>query len=139
MKTYKELIRIPSFEERLKYLQLTGVVGYDTFGPDRYLNQQFYASSEWKHARQIVLARDLGCDLALSSMEIRGRVLIHHLNPITKEDIIEHADCLTDPDNLVCVSENTHNLIHYPVSDSGIPPTVIGREPGDTTLWKTRR
>lgn len=113
---------------------LNGVVGEDTFGFDRYLNQRFYRSEEWRQLRNSIIVRDNGCDLGIESRPIFDRILIHHMNPLLPEDIIHSSDSLLNPDNLICVSLDTHNLIHYGYSSS-VPPTVIERKPGDTKLW----
>ena len=112
IRTYSELITIPTFEERFEYLQLKGSVGKDTFGYDRYLNQVLYRSPEWKRLRNQIIIRDGGCDLACDGYDIYGKVLIHHLNPITVKDVLARSRKVFDPDNLVCVSHNTHNAIH---------------------------
>ena len=113
IKTYSELILLPTFEERFKYLQLNGRVGDDTFGFDRYINQKFYRSAEWKRIRDYIIIRDNGCDLAVDGYEIHGRILIHHINPITISDIKFSTEYLMNPDYLICVTHNTHNAIHY--------------------------
>lgn len=147
MRTYTELIRYSTFEDRLKYLQLFGSVGDDTFGFDRYLNQAFYRSTEWKQLRNRIIVRDGGCDLGLkdypitdwyirNGRPIRPKILIHHLNPITKEDILEHRECLLDPENVICVSEVTHNAIHYGNGTNDICRGWIERQPGDTCPWR---
>ena len=115
MKSYKEMSKLETFEERYKYAQLKGTVGQDTFGFDRFLNQQFYNSGEWRRIRNQVIVRDNGCDLGHPDHPIRGRVIIHHMNPIEVEDFGQNGfiNKLMDPDNLVCVSHDTHNAIHY--------------------------
>ena len=113
IKTYSELIALPTFEERFKYLQLKGSVGKETFGFDRYLNQNFYRSAEWKRVRDKVIIRDNGCDLGIEDRLIYGNVLIHHMNPINDKDIYNLTDILLNPEYLICVSHNTHNAIHY--------------------------
>ena len=113
IRTYSELIRLPTFEERFRYLKLDGLVGKDTFGFDRYLNQEFYRSKEWKEVRDFVIVRDNGCDLGMDGYEIVGRIYIHHMNPITVNDIVHSSDFLLNPDYLICVSHNTHNAVHY--------------------------
>ena len=127
---------MPTFEERFRYLKLKGHVGEETFGFDRYLNQVFYNSREWKRIRQQVIVRDGGCDLGLEDCPIFGRVLIHHMNPISVSDIRNKTDLLLNPDYLICVSKDTHNAIHY--GDDGILETrkPIVREPNDTCPWK---
>lgn len=135
MKTYSELIRISSFEDRVNYLKIFGSVGQDTFGFDRYLNQNFYHSREWKQLRNHIIVRDNCCDLACPDHPISGRVLIHHLNPLLSEDIIESSDFLLNPEYLICVSFDTHNLIHYGIPVKDIPKQTE-RFKGDTLLWK---
>ena len=135
IKTYSELITIPTFEERFEYLQLKGSVGKDTFGYDRYLNQVLYSSPEWKRLRNQIIIRDDGCDLACDGYDVYGKVLIHHLNPITVEDVLARSRKVFDPDNLVCVSHNTHNAIHY--GDVGLLVTgPIIRTKNDTCPWR---
>lgn len=137
IRTYSELITIPTFEERFEYLQLKGSVGKDTFGYDRYLNQILYNSPEWKRLRNQIIIRDGGCDLACDGYEIYGKVLIHHLNPITVEDVLARSRKVFDPDNLVCVSHNTHNAIHYGNVDLLITGPII-RTQNDTCPWRHR-
>ena len=135
IKTYSELITIPTFEERFEYLQLKGSVGKDTFGYDRYLNQVLYRSPEWKRLRNQIIIRDGGCDLACDGYDIYNKVLIHHLNPITVEDILARSRKVFDPDNLVCVSHNTHNAIHYGDVDLLVTGPII-RTKNDTCPWR---
>ena len=135
IKTYSELITIPTFEERFEYLQLKGSVGKDTFGYDRYLNQVLYRSPEWKRLRNQIIIRDGGCDLACDGYDIYDKVLIHHLNPITVEDVLTRSRKVFDPDNLVCVTHNTHNAIHYGDSDL-LVTGVITRTKNDTCPWR---
>ena len=135
IKTYSELITIPTFEERFEYLQLKGSVGKDTFGYDRYLNQVLYRSPEWKRLRNQIIIRDNGCDLACDGYDIYGKVLIHHLNPITVEDVLARSRKVFDPDNLVCVSHNTHNAIHYGDVDLLVTGPII-RTKNDTCPWR---
>lgn len=135
IRRYSELIRIPTFEERFEYLRLDGQVGADTFGSDRYLNQIFYKSPEWKKIRDEIIIRDKCCDLAMPGYDIHGPVLIHHLNPITKEDILSRTDLLLNPEYLVCTIQSTHNAIHY--GDVNLLITnPIERKPNDTCPWK---
>lgn len=135
IKTYSELITIPTFEERFKYLKLNGCIGKDTFGFDRYLNQTLYRSPEWKRLRNQIIIRDNGCDLACEGYEIVDRVLIHHLNPITMEDVMNRSSIIFDPNNLICTTHNTHNAIHF-----GDEKLLISapkeRRPNDTCPWK---
>lgn len=135
IRTYSELIKIPTFEERFEYLQLKGSVGKDTFGYDRYLNQVLYRSPEWKRLRNQIIIRDSGCDLACDGYDIYGKVLIHHLNPITVEDVLARSRKVFDPDNLVCVSHNTHNAIHYGDVDLLVTGPII-RTKNDTCPWR---
>lgn len=135
IRTYSELIMIPTFEERFEYLQLKGSVGKDTFGYDRYLNQVLYRSPEWKRLRNQIIIRDGGCDLACDGYDIYDKVLIHHLNPITVEDVLARSRKVFDPDNLVCVTHNTHNAIHYGDSDL-LVTGVITRTKNDTCPWR---
>lgn len=135
IKTYSELITIPTYKERFEYLKLGGVVGRDTFGYDRYLNQAFYNSPEWKRFRRDIIIRDNGCDLACEGYSIRGRIILHHINPITYEDLINRSSILFDQENIVCVTHNTHNAIHY--GDSNLLITgPIERTSNDTCPWK---
>ena len=135
IRTYSELITIPTFEERFEYLQLKGSVGKDTFGYDRHLNQVLYRSPEWKRLRNQIIIRDCGCDLACEGYDIHSKVLIHHLNPITVEDVIARSRKVFDPDNLVCVSHNTHNAIHYGDVDLLVTGPII-RTKNDTCSWR---
>ena len=135
IKSYDELIKLNSFEERFNYLKLDGVVGASTFGYDRYLNQIFYNSQEWKSVRRKVILRDNGCDLAYPDKYIIGKILIHHINPITKEDIINRSYKIFDLDNLVCVSKLTHDAIHYNLDDE-LLSDPIARTKDDTSPWK---
>lgn len=135
IRTYSELITIPTFEERFEYLQLKGSVGKDTFGYDRYLNQVLYRSPEWKRLRNQIIIRDGGCDLACDGYDIYNKVLIHHLNPITVEDVLARSRKVFDPDNLVCVSHNTHNAIHYGDVDLLVTGLII-RTKNDTCPWR---
>lgn len=135
MRTYTELVKLKTFEERFNYLKLEGGVGAETFGYDRYLNQVFYKSSEWKRLRDQIIIRDCGCDMALDGYDICGKIIIHHMNPLTVNDIENHSDAMINPEFLVCVSFDTHNAIHY----GYLPPskyTVIERKPNDTCPWK---
>lgn len=136
IKTYSELITIPTFEERFQYLRLNGRVGESTFGFDRYLNQNFYRyDEEWLELRDYVIQRDRGCDLGIEDREIRGPVLVHHINPITKDDILNRTKRLLDPDNLICTMDRTHRAIHY--GDESLlilaPPE---RTKNDTCPWR---
>lgn len=132
---YSELLQLKSFEERYLYLKLAGEVGDPTFGYDRYFNQHFYHSSEWRRTRNQIILRDNGCDLGMPDYEIHGRIYIHHINPITKDDVEEFSDILLDPENLICVSFDTHNAIHYG-DERTLPQKPIERVPGDTCPWR---
>lgn len=135
-KTYSELIKLKTFEERFEYLKLEGKVGEDTFGWDRYLNQQLYRSKEWKRFRDEMIVRDNGCDLGAEGYETMGRrIILHHLNPITKEDILYKRDCLFDPENVICTTHKTHNAIHYGSSDI-LPKGPVERAKNDTCPWR---
>lgn len=134
-RSYRELLQFKTFEDRFDYLKLAGEVGDPTFGYDRYFNQQFYHSSEWRRARNRIILRDNGCDLGMPDYEIHGRIYIHHINPITKQDVEEFSDNLLNPDNLICVTFDTHNAIHYG-DERTLPKTPIERAPGDTCPWR---
>lgn len=134
-KRYSELISIPTYEERFKYLQLKGAVGNDTFGYDRYLNQILYNSPEWKRLRNQIIIRDNGRDLGCEGYEIYGRILIHHMNPITVEDIVSRDPIVFDPENLICVSHNTHNAIHYG-DENLLIMAPVERTKNDTCPWR---
>lgn len=136
IRTYTELITLPTFFDRFRYLKLASDVGVDTFGYDRYLNQQFYKSATWRQLRNYVITRDMGCDLAHPDFEILGSVIVHHLNPITKVDVLEHSDHLLDPEFLVCVSDNTHRAIHYGDDSLILDSQPIIRTPHDTCPWR---
>ena len=135
IRTYSELIKIPTFKDRFEYLRLDGKVGEETFGFDRYLNQIFYKSQEWKAARDFVIIRDQGCDLAMEGYEIFGRILVHHMNPIRIEDIVNRSKYLLDPEYLICTIKNTHDAIHY--GDGSLLITEpIERSKNDTCPWR---
>ena len=137
IKTYSEMIILPTFKERCDYARLNSSVGEETFGWRRYLNQKLYTSPEWQRVRRKVILRDDGCDLADPDRPIGGMVLIHHLNPISYEDIVERNSKVFDLDNLVCVSLDTHNAIHYGEwTELVIPPITIERQPYDTCPWR---
>lgn len=135
MRTYHELIQIPTFKERYQYLRLSGFVGQDTFGFDRYLNQKFYHSKEWAQIRRDVIIRDEGRDLAMEGYEIQNGLYIHHMNPIGKEDIERATEFLLNPEYLICVSFNTHQAIHYG-DESLLPQLPVERRPNDTCPWR---
>lgn len=135
IKTYSELVRLPTFEERFEYLKLKGSVGKDTFGHDRYLNQVFYTSQEWRRLRDEIIIRDNGCDLGIEGREIGGKIYIHHLNPLGVNDILTHSEYLVNPEYLICVSFETHNAIHY--GDINLlPRDPIERKRNDTCPWR---
>lgn len=135
IKTYSELITIPTFEERYEYLRLQGRVGEETFGFDRWLNQVFYRTKEWKTVRDKVIVRDCGCDLAMFDREIQGRILVHHMNPILTRDIVNRTEFLLNPEYLICTSKHTHDAIHY--GDSELLITMpIERSRNDTCPWR---
>lgn len=135
IRTYSELRQLDTFEERFDYLKLDGVVGLDTFGSDRIFNQKFYKSSEWRRLRNEIILRDNGCDLGMEDFEIHGKIIIHHMNPITIYDINQNIEDVLNPEYLICVSHNTHNAIHYGDKDLlSIKPNE--RLPGDTCPWR---
>lgn len=137
IKTYSELITLPTFKERFQYLKLDGVVGEETFGFDRYLNQIFYQSYEWRKIRDLVIIRDNGCDLGIEGREIRGKILIHHMNPISKSDILNRSEFLLNPEYLICTYKNTHDAIHYG-DESILYQEPIERTKYDTCPWRKR-
>ena len=135
IKTYSELITLQTFEDRFNYLQLRGEVGKSTFGHNRYLNQILYNSPEWRRFRNEIIIRDNGCDLACDGYEIYGRVLIHHINPITVEDIVNRNPMVFDPENVITTVHSTHNAIHYG-DESLLPKSPIERKQNDTCPWR---
>lgn len=135
IKTYSELIRIPTFQERFKYLKLNGKVGEFTFNGHRYLNQRLYQCVEWSSIRRRAIIRDKGCDLAMDGYEITGNVLVHHINPITIADIVERKSCVFDLENLITTSLDTHNAIHYG-DENLLPKEFAIRTKNDTCLWR---
>lgn len=134
IRTYSELILIPTFKERFTYLKLNGVVGEETFGHDRYINQMLYKSDEWLSCRTDIIVRDNGCDLGLENYEIFGKILIHHITPITLDDILHRRDIVFDPENLISTSLRTHNAIHYG-DESLLYSDPVERKPNDTSPW----
>lgn len=136
-KTYSELITLPTFEERYRYLKLDGVVGQATFGYDRYLNQILYTSREWRHFRNEIIVRDNGCDMGCKGYDVVTRVTVHHINPITVEDVINRNPKVFDPENVITVSDNTHKAIHYG-DESLLPIVPIERKANDTCPWRQR-
>lgn len=133
-RTYSELRQLQTFEERFDYLKLGGSVSQDTFGFDRYINQSFYRSTEWRKVRNDVIARDLGRDLGVEGFDIHTKIVVHHMNPMVPRDIIDEFDGILDPEFLITTSLNTHNAIHYGSSGTLILPDPE-RFPGDTKLW----
>ena len=136
IRTYTELTKLKTFKERYEYLKLSSVVGEDTFGYDRYLNQQFYKSIAWKRVRDQVIIRDNGCDLGIDDRYINSRIYVHHMNPITKSDIINLTDYLLNPEYLICVSKNTHDAIHYGSEELLYTNHMVERRPNDTCPWR---
>ena len=137
LRTYSELCKFSTFEERFRYLVLRGSVGFQTFGADRWINQRFYQrSKEWKLIRDHVIARDSGCDLGILGRDIYDRVIIHHMNPLQVFDIRNATDILLDPQFLICVSHKTHNAIHYGNENILMESTYVERKPFDTVPWK---
>lgn len=136
IRTYSELTKIKTFNDRYEYLQLGGTVGAATFGFDRIFNQMFYQSEEWKQVRNDVIIRDLGCDLGLKDYEIVGSIYIHHMNPIRLNDIKNNNAILLDPEFLICTSFDTHNAIHYGDKNKLPKQTLVERTPNDTCPWR---
>lgn len=135
IRTYSELITLPTFKERFEYLRLDGTIGEETFGYNRYLNQMLYRTAEWKRFRNEIIVRDNGCDLACEGYDIHGKVLVHHINPITMEDVLNRTKKVFDPDNVISTTLNTHNAIHYS-DESILLMAPIERKPNDTCPWK---
>ena len=137
IRTYSELMTLDTFEDRFLYLKLDGSIGQDTFGFDRYLNQLFYRSPEWKQIRKFIITRDMGCDLAILDHEIiNQQIIIHHMNPLTKEDIINKSDYLLNPEYLICTTKRTHNAIHYGDERLLDPIIPIVRTKNDHCPWR---
>ena len=136
IRTYSELITLPTFEERFEYLRLNGSVGVETFGYDRVFNQKFYSSLEWKHVRDEIIFRDCGCDLGILDRRIMGKIFIHHINPIMLDDIRNATEFLLDPEYLICTSYDTHNAIHYGDRNLLISSAPIERTKYDTCPWR---
>ena len=134
IRNYADLALLETFENRFQYLKLGGNVGVETFGFDRWINQRFYQSREWKMVRDAVIVRDNGCDLGVPGYEIPSGALVHHMNPMSQDDIVQSSDWILDPNYLILVSHSTHNAIHFGVDPKG-PPVVRERTPGDTKLW----
>lgn len=135
MRNYEELSHISDFNKRFEYLKLDGVIGDSTFGFDRYINQRFYRSKEWLSVRDFVIVRDEGMDMGTPDHPINGRILVHHMNPISIKDISDATEFLLNPEYLICVSHNTHNAIHYGDS-SLLPGGIFERHPNDTCPWR---
>ena len=136
MKTYNDLIKLTTFKDRFLYLKIGGVVGEDTFGFNRYLNQYFYTSKEWRQLRNSIIVRDNGCDLGIEGYEIKSNILIHHIEPIAIADIKNRDAKLLDPNNLICVSKRTHDAIHFGDESILYDNLVIERFPNDTSPWR---
>lgn len=135
IRTYTELMKLQTFEERFRYLKLVARVGEETFGFDRYLNQQFYHSQEWKSIRNEIIIRDNACDLGITGREMNKGIIIHHMNPIAKDDLIHQSDFLLNPDYLICVSKKTHSAIHYG-DESLLFDGLVERSKNDTCPWR---
>ena len=135
-KCYSELIQIPSYIERYRYLKIGGKAGEITFGNERYLNQLLYKSPEWKSFRRAIIVRDEGCDMGVPGYEITGQILVHHINPITVDDILNRDDKVFDEENVICVCKTTHNAIHYGSEELLVVDEIIERRPNDTSLWR---
>lgn len=135
-KSYSDLLKFNTFHGRFEYLKLDGCVGLETFGSHRYMNQILYSSSEWKSLRRKIILRDEGCDLGVRGCEIYGKIMIHHIEPITIDDIRNHRYCVYDPDNLICSSFETHNAIHYGNENQVPAYSFVCRKPNDTCLWR---
>ncbi len=133
LRRYSELCELKTYKERFEYLTVKNTVGLETFGHERYLNQKFYTSSEWRSIRNFVIDRDQGCDLGLPGYEINGLIIVHHMNPIVSKDIIHSSDLLMNPDYLVCTSHSTHNALHY---GEMVEDQVVVRTKNDTCPWK---
>lgn len=134
IRTYSQLKRLHTFEDRFEYLALNGQVAEGTFGRDRWMNQEFYHSFEWKRVRQVVILRDCGCDLGVPGYEIHDQLVVHHINPLTPADFRDGADLALDLDNLITTTHRTHNAIHYG-DERLLPRPVVERVAGDTRLW----
>lgn len=136
IKTYSELIKLNTFEERFKYLEIGGHIGIESFGFNRYLNQNFYRSYEWQRLRDRIILRDNGQDLGVDGYPINGKIMIHHINPITIEDVLDRNPDIFNPEYLICVSHQTHNAIHYGDDSYANRYSVVERKPNDTTPWR---
>ena len=134
-KSYSELIALPTYLERYRYLRIGGKVGQETFGYDRYLNQILYTSDEWRSFRNDIIVRDKGCDLGCAGYELHSRIIVHHINPITVEDVLNRDPKVFDPENVICVSHNTHQAIHYG-DETMLPQLPVERTRNDTCPWR---
>lgn len=136
-KSYSELQKLKTFKDRYEYLKIGGAIGQETFGHMRYLNQRFYKSEEWRELRPHIITRDNACDLGVEDYDVVGHIILHHINPITIQDIIDRNPMVLDPENLICVSDRTHRAIHYGTSfEMLFEPTLVIRRPNDTCPWK---
>lgn len=135
IRTYSELISLPTFYDRFEYLVLNGIVGHSTFGSNRYLSQNFYRSKEWRRIRNGIIIRDCGCDLGIQGREIYDKIYVHHMNPITVDDIYDNYDLLINPEFLICTSFNTHQAITFGDKNQ-LMRLPKERRKGDTTLWR---
>lgn len=133
MKTYEDLVKLSDYDERLKYLQTFSAVGIETFGKDRWLNQEVYRSEEFKMARRKAILRDNGCDMGIPTLPIEGKIIVHHINPITVDDVVNHPERVFDLNNLICVSFETHNQIHYGKKKTNV---WVKRQKNDTIPWR---
>lgn len=138
IRTYSELVKLPSFMDRFNYLSLKGVVAEETFGFDRYLNQKFYRSSEWRRLRNKIIVRDNGCDLGVAGYDIFEKIIIHHMNPLKLNDIVNSTDFLMNPEYLICVRPMTHNAIHYGDESLLTVNELVERKPNDQCPWRKR-
>lgn len=138
IRTYSELSKLKTFDERFRYLMLRGTVGSETFGYDRYLNQALYHSDDWDRVRDLVIIRDNGCDLGIEGNEIHSRIIVHHMNPITVDDIYSRSELVLDPEFLICTSLNTHNGIHYGDEALLKERTPVIRTPNDQCPWRIK-
>lgn len=134
IRTYTELSRFSTLQDRFEYLKLRGTVGFPTFAHERWMNQRFYTSREWRQIRDFVIVRDSGCDLGIKSYEVHDRIIIHHMNPMVVEDLTHGSEDILDPEYLISVAHSTHNAIHYGDSKR-LPREVVERSAGDTRLW----
>ena len=134
IRSYSDLRRLESFEDRWRYLSLRGMVGQSTFGFDRYINQKFYTSKEWRQVRSHIITRDEGCDLGIPGYEIHSRLVIHHMNPLTVSQLVRDDDSIFDPEYLITTTHQTHNAIHYG-DEKLLAKPFVERAAGDTKLW----